>query len=108
MVAGATLVMMAFGIAAAVVATRRPPAPVALAPTERSRQSRRCRRRRWSARRHVSYRVQRGDSLWRIAASLTGDGRRWRELWPQLDAAAGRITPGTVLEVDVGRVAAAR
>ncbi len=30
----------------------------------------------------LRYRVQRGDSLWRIAAALTGDGRRWRDLWP--------------------------
>jgi nucleoid-associated protein YgaU len=31
------------------------------------------------------YRVQPGDSLWRIAAALTGDGRNWRTLWPAID-----------------------
>src|SRR5262245_22992287 len=31
----------------------------------------------------LSYRVQRGDSLWRIASAVTGDGRRWRDLWPE-------------------------
>ena len=109
MVAGATLMVMAVGIAAVVVGTRRPAAPVALAPTEtialpapepsppaETRPA------------TFSYRVQRGDSLWRIAKSLTGDGRRWRELWPQHEAGAGRIAPGTVLEVDLSRVAAAR
>jgi nucleoid-associated protein YgaU len=35
------------------------------------------------AARPLTYRAQRGDSLWRIAAALTGDGRRWRELWPE-------------------------
>ena len=107
-IAGAALVAMAFGIAAAVVSTRKPAAPVALAPTaavapavpsDAPREARPAR---------FSYRVQRGDSLWRIAASLTGDGRRWRELWPQHEAAAGRIAPGTVLEVDLRRVAEAR
>jgi nucleoid-associated protein YgaU len=107
MVAGATLIVMAAGIAAVVVGARRPAAPVALAPTAavapaapgppapvEPRAS------------TFSYRVQRGDSLWRISASLTGDGRRWRELWPQHEAAAGRIAPGTVLEVDLRRLAA--
>ena len=28
----------------------------------------------------VQYRVQPGDSSWRIAAALLGDGRRWREV----------------------------
>jgi hypothetical protein len=107
-VAGAALVAMAFGIAAAVVSTRKPPAPVALAPTAAVAPAAPSDAPRESPPARISYRVQRGDSLWRIAASLTGDGRRWRELWPQHEAAAGRIAPGTVLEVDLRRVAEAR
>jgi nucleoid-associated protein YgaU len=53
----------------------------------------------------VRYRVQRGDSLWRIARSLTGEGGRWRELWPQHARGDGRIRPGTLLEVDPARLA---
>lgn len=41
----------------------------------------------------VRYVVQRGDSLWRIAAALKGDARRW----PDLVAAAGSKTPTTTL-----------
>jgi nucleoid-associated protein YgaU len=50
----------------------------------------------------LSYRVQRGDSLWRIAAALTGDGRNWRTLWPERDPSAPLVV-GTVL--DAGPVA---
>ena len=49
----------------------------------------------------IRYRVQRGDSLWRIAASLAGDGRRWRELFPEQANAAAPIAVGSVLEVDL-------
>ena len=45
----------------------------------------------------VPYRVQRGDSLWRISAALTGDGRNWRTLWP--DGDRRRLVPGMVVEV---------
>lgn len=50
-----------------------------------------------AARAIVSYRVQPGDSLWRIAAAMTGDGRCWRQLWPE--RADQLLRPGTVLEV---------
>jgi 5'-nucleotidase len=56
----------------------------------------------------VRYRVQRGDSLWRVAAALTGDGDRWRELWPALDQKPGPLLPGTVLEVPADLTAAGR
>lgn len=42
----------------------------------------------------VSYTVQRGDSPWRIAAALLGDGRRWPEL-----ATPRGLRPGQRLEV---------
>lgn len=48
----------------------------------------------------VSYRVQPGDSLWRIAAALTGDGRNWTSLWPATDATRPLVV-GTVLEVPI-------
>ena len=106
LVAGATLMVMAAGIAAVVVVARKPAAPVALAPTASVVPASPLPAVRVEARAATfSYRVQRGDSLWRIAKSLTGDGSRWRELWPHHEAAAGRIAPGTVLEVDLARVA---
>lgn len=52
----------------------------------------------------VHYRVQRGDSLWRIAASLTGDGTRWKELWPDRTEATAQLAVGSVLEVDLSRM----
>ncbi len=45
----------------------------------------------------VAYRIQRGDSLWRIAAALTGDGQNWRTLWP--DGERRRLRPGTLVQV---------
>ena len=51
----------------------------------------------------VRYRVQRGDSLWRVAAALTGDGRRWKELFPGRADVDAPLVVGTVLEVDLGR-----
>ena len=53
-----------------------------------------------TAPRAVSYRVQPGDSLWRIAAAFTGDGRNWTSLWPATDAARPLVV-GTVLEVPI-------
>lgn len=44
------------------------------------------------------YRVQPGDTLWRIAAALGGDGRNWRSLWPARDG-THPLAVGTVLEV---------
>ena len=104
-VAGSALMAMASIVAAAVLATKRSPAPVALAPsativpdaeapTATSEEPPAV----------ITYRVQRGDSLWRIAASLTGDGRRWRELWPEHAAGDGRIGAGAVLRVDARRL----
>ena len=48
--------------------------------------------------RRVRYVVQRGDSPWRIAAALTGEGRRWRELFPD---PAPVLVPGMPLELPV-------
>jgi nucleoid-associated protein YgaU len=48
----------------------------------------------------VTYRVQPGDSLWRVAAALTGDGRNWRTLWPALEPERP-LTVGTMLEVPI-------
>lgn len=45
----------------------------------------------------LRYHVQPGDSLWRVAAAVTGDGRRWRSLWP---GHSGRLRPGEVLTVE--------
>ena len=56
----------------------------------------------------VHYRVQRGDSLWRIAASLTGDGSKWKELWPERADADAPIVVGTVLDVHLERLEALR
>jgi hypothetical protein len=46
----------------------------------------------------VRYTVQSGDSPWRIAAALTGQGWRWRELWPD---SPPRLVPGMVLDLPV-------
>jgi hypothetical protein len=52
----------------------------------------------------IQYRVQRGDSLWRVAAALTGRGSDWVELWPEYRGHEKRLMPGSVLEIPVGRV----
>jgi DNA-binding SARP family transcriptional activator/LysM repeat protein len=63
----------------------------------------------WSSEEQVFYRVQPGDSLWRIAESFLGDGFRWIDVW-QLNQgqtmADGRqfhdpdlIFPGWVLQI---------
>ncbi|HET9317726.1 MAG TPA: LysM peptidoglycan-binding domain-containing protein [Vicinamibacteria bacterium] len=48
----------------------------------------------------VAYRVQPGDSLWRISAAFTGDGRNWRTLWPAI-APSDPLVVGTVLQVPI-------
>ena len=60
---------------------------------------------------HVTYRVQSGDSLWRIAENFLGDGFRWTEIWELnqgRDMGGGRrltdpdlILPGWVLELPI-------
>ena len=47
--------------------------------------------------RRITYRVQRGDSLWRIAAALTGDGRKWKDLWPEYEGRELTLLPGSIL-----------
>jgi nucleoid-associated protein YgaU len=48
----------------------------------------------------VRYVVQRGDSLWRIAAALQGDGARWPELVVGDDAIdPERLVPGQELRL---------
>jgi nucleoid-associated protein YgaU len=48
----------------------------------------------------VRYVVQRGDSLWRIAAALQGDGARWPELVVGEDAIdPERLVPGQELRL---------
>ena len=55
----------------------------------------------------VPYTVKRGDSLWRIAETQLGDGRRYGELvalnTSVLDGRPDFITPGTVLRVPADR-----
>jgi hypothetical protein len=107
-VAGSALIVMALVVAAAVVVTRRSPAPVVVAPTEPAAPvAPSPERPPDTAPATFSYRVQHGDSLWRIAAGLTGDGRRWRALWPEHASGDGRIGAGAVLQVDARRLAAA-
>jgi len=60
---------------------------------------------------HVTYRVQSGDSLWRIAENLLGSGFRWTEIWELnqgRDMGGGRsltdpdlILPGWLLELPI-------
>ena len=47
------------------------------------------------------YHVQSGDSPWRVAASLTGDGRRWRAIWAEQGLPLG-LHPGDTLRVVLG------
>ncbi|MPZ49737.1 MAG: LysM peptidoglycan-binding domain-containing protein [Dehalococcoidia bacterium] len=65
----------------------------------------------WASEEHLMYRVQPGDSLWRISESFLGDGFRWLEVW-QLNQGRvmtdGRpftdpdlIFPGWILELPV-------
>lgn len=50
----------------------------------------------------LRYVVQPGDSLWRIAASLKGDGRRWPELLAEGEGVdPARLRPGQELRLRV-------
>lgn len=49
----------------------------------------------------IVYRVQRGDTLWRISAALTGDGRNWTRLWPGRTTRPATLRAGTTLRVPV-------
>ena len=51
----------------------------------------------------LTWHVQRGDSPWRIAAALTGDGRRW----PEITGASPPLRAGSTLRLDVPVPAAA-
>lgn len=54
--------------------------------------------------RSVKLVVQEGDSLWRLAKTLTGRGDSWRALWPDMSEAQARdLVPGTVLTVRLSR-----
>jgi cobalamin biosynthesis protein CbiG len=52
------------------------------------------------------YRIQKGDSAWRVAAALTGSGLNWQLLWPELKNKPIQI--GDVLEVHIDRLEALR
>jgi Tfp pilus assembly protein FimV len=52
----------------------------------------------------IQYRVQKGDSLWRVAAALTGRGSNWVELWPEYRGHERKLMPGSVLEVPTWRM----
>ena len=54
----------------------------------------------------VEYHVQAGDTLWRIAAALSGDGRNWTHLWPARDRTASVLRRGTILRVTLDDAAA--
>lgn len=57
----------------------------------------------------LTYRIQPGDSLWRIAARFLGDGRRWPEIWDlnqhrdmgggRTFASPGLLVPGWTLRL---------
>ncbi len=50
----------------------------------------------------IEYHIQRGDSLWRIAAGFTGEGRNWAKLWPERKNAL--IKEGTLIQLDLGKI----
>jgi hypothetical protein len=54
----------------------------------------------------LRYRVQKGDSAWRVAAALTGHGQNWQFLWPELKSKPVQV--GSVLEVRVDRLGTLR
>jgi hypothetical protein len=49
----------------------------------------------------VHYTIQPGDSLWRVAAALTGDGENWRRLWPEYEGREKQLQRGTGLEIPI-------
>lgn len=49
----------------------------------------------------VLYRVQTGDSLWRIAAAFTGDGNGWASLFPEYVGRERELRVGAVLSVNL-------
>ena len=50
----------------------------------------------------VLYTMQPGDSLWRVAAALTGDGSNWRRLWPAYEGREKEQQRGTTLDIPIG------
>jgi hypothetical protein len=50
----------------------------------------------------VLYTMQSGDSLWRVAAALTGDGENWRRLWPAYQGREKELRRGTTLDIPIG------
>jgi hypothetical protein len=54
----------------------------------------------------LRYRIQKGDSAWRVAAALTGSGQNWQLLWPELKNKPIQI--GGVLEVRIDRIVTIR
>lgn len=56
----------------------------------------------------IRYRVQKGDSLWRIAASVTGEGGNWENIWPELKGATATLQRGTWIDLDTSRIEAAK
>lgn len=55
----------------------------------------------------LRYHVQTGDSLWRIAAALSGEGKNWERLWPEMRGRSPVLRPGATLELDTHAIAAA-
>ncbi len=53
----------------------------------------------------IHYRVQRGDSLWRVALALTGRGADWSSLWPEYAGRELELEVGTVLEIQAAALA---
>jgi nucleoid-associated protein YgaU len=57
----------------------------------------------------VRYVVQPGDSLWRIAAALKGDARRWPELLAESEGVdAARLRPGQELQLTLDSATAGK
>ena len=54
-----------------------------------------------ASRSRVRYRVQPGDSPWRVSAALLGSGHRWRELWPEASTSAPVLRAGAVLDLEI-------
>lgn len=52
----------------------------------------------------IHYQVQRGDSLWRVASALTGQGSDWSSLWPDYAGRERELEVGAVLQVRAGEL----